>query len=558
MIAMIRTYERLFSGDLESSRALAAAAIELGNAHDVMPAVVVGSVAQARLLVLDGDVEAGLRALDDAGAQLLAGTVDPLTTGMMLCEVICAAQGLAMPDLARDWTDHMERWRGGAAAGGFHGRCRVHHAELLRLTGPCDAAEAAALTACAELRPWMRREYGWPLVELGNIRLRKGDLAGAEDAFLAAEGIAWSAQPGLALLRLAQGDPATAAALIADAIANPADIPWKERPPLGELRNAPLLDAQAKIAAARGDLSTCETAAGELVRIAGRFPSRGLDATASLAQARAALLRGEFDVARKHAQHAVAVCADLDAVFDAAVARVVAGDALAAEGSADAARIEWDAARRAFTDYGAAAHADEVQARLSGAPTTTAPADVASSARFERRAQTRLIAFAGRECTLPDLVGFRYIEHLLRAPGREIAATDLVGAEQPGAEIDQLGLPAIDEQARDAYRRRLAEIEDDIAEATAHNDLARAELAGRDRDFLVAELSRAVGLGGRMRTVGGSAERARTSVFRAIRYAIERIAQAEPTLAAHLRRSIRTGTMCCYQPDPLAPMRWEL
>ena len=129
--------------------------------------------------------------------------------------------------------------------------------------------------------------------------------------------------------------------------------------------------------------------------------------------------------------------------------------------------------------------------------------------------------------------------------------------EQPGAEIDQLGLPALDEQARDAYRRRLAEIEEDIAEAAASNDIGRAELAARDRDFLVAELARAVGLSGRIRTVGGRAERARTSVFRAIHYAIDRIAQVEPTLAQHLRGSIRTGTTCCYQPDPIALIRWE-
>jgi len=252
---------------------------------------------------------------------LLAGQVDPLTTGMMLCEVICAAQALSMPELAREWTDLMEHWRGGAAFGGIHGRCRVHRAELLRITGPCDAAEAEALTACAELRPWMRREYGWPLVELGMIRLRKGDLAGAEDAFVVAERIAWSAQPGISLLRLAQGDAATAAALMADAIAHPVDIPWKERPPSGDLRAAPLLDAQSAIAAARADLQTCESAARELARISSQFPSRGLAASASLAQARAALLRDEYADARRLALEAARTWAELEAPFESALAR---------------------------------------------------------------------------------------------------------------------------------------------------------------------------------------------------------------------------------------------
>ena len=103
----------------------------------------------------------------------------------------------------------------------IHGRCRVHRAELLRISGPADAAEDEALAACAELRPWMRREFGWPLVELGNIRLRRGDLAGAEDAFLQAHDRAWSPQPWLALLRLEQGDLAAATAMVEEAVAHP-------------------------------------------------------------------------------------------------------------------------------------------------------------------------------------------------------------------------------------------------------------------------------------------------------------------------------------------------
>jgi hypothetical protein len=113
---------------------------------------------------------------------LMSGGADPLTTGMMYCELVCAAQGLALYDVASEWTEVMERWRVGAA--------RRHQRALPRPPGRAAAgvgavrrAEAEALGACDELRPWMRREFGWPLHELGNIRLRKGDLAGAEEAF---------------------------------------------------------------------------------------------------------------------------------------------------------------------------------------------------------------------------------------------------------------------------------------------------------------------------------------------------------------------------------------
>ena len=170
----------------------------------------------------------------------MSGAADPLTTGMMYCEIICAAQGLLMPDVAAQWTDVMERWRHGAAVGGINGRCRVHRAEVLRMSGTCDLAQAEALAACDELRPWMRREYGWPLVELGNVRLRAGDFDGAEEAYQQALDHAWSPQPGLALVHLARGDADLAATMIADAIQHPIDIPSKERPPYGPLRLAPL------------------------------------------------------------------------------------------------------------------------------------------------------------------------------------------------------------------------------------------------------------------------------------------------------------------------------
>ena len=223
-------------------------------------------------MIFDGDMETGLELLEEVGALLMSGAADPLTTGMMYCEIICAAQGLLMPDLAAQWTDVMEHWRHGVAFGGIHGRCRVHRAELLRMSGTCDAAEAEALAACDELRPWMRREFGWPLVELGNVRLRTGDFDGAEDAYRQAMEHAWSPQPGLALVHLARGNADLAATMIADAIEHPIDIPSKERPPFGPLRLAPLLDAQADIAAARGDRSTLERAADELRAIAAAVP----------------------------------------------------------------------------------------------------------------------------------------------------------------------------------------------------------------------------------------------------------------------------------------------
>jgi hypothetical protein len=561
VVAMTRTYERVMCGDPVGALAAAALAIELGERLGVPAAVTIGRTATGRVLIAEGRVADGLDLLDEVAVQLMSGDVDPLTTGMMYCELICAAQGLALHDRAREWTEVMERWRHGSAYGGVHGRCRVHRAEILRVTGPCDLAEAEALGACEELRPWMRREFGWPLVELGNIRLRRGDLDGAQEAFLAAHEHAWCPHPGLALLRLAQGDVATAAALVADAIEHPIEVPWKERPPFGDLRLAPLYDAQAEIAAAAGDLATVSVAAGALRDVAERYPSPGLAAAAALATAREALLAGDTDAAIDASSGAVAAWADLAAPYETACARLVLGHAHELAGSPGRARMEWQAALAGFSGFGAPGRAAEARGLLEGRDIEIPSAEPLSrpvSATFRRAGQGRSVCFRGREVVVPDLVGFRYLERLLAAPGREFHVLDLVAVEQGTLRAPDVGLPVLDDEARASYRRRLSEVDVDIAEAEANDDLGRLALAQRDRDYLVAELTRAVGLGGRARTVGGTTERARTSVARSLRYSLRRLSEAHADLGAHLDRTVRTGIYCSYDPDPLTPVVWEL
>jgi len=320
IIAMVRAYERFMCGSMNDARVHATAAVELGERFGVMPAVVIGRTCLARLTIFDGDVELGLGLLDEVGALLMSGAADPLTTGMMYCEIICAAQGLLMPDLAAQWTDVMERWRHGAAFGGINGRCRVHRAEVLRVSGTCDLAEAEAIAACEELRPWMRREFGWPLVELGNIRLRAGDLDGAEQAYSEASRLAWSPQPGLALVYLARGEADQAAAMVAHAIEHPIDIPSKERPPFGPLRLTPLLDAQAEIAYARGDRTTLGRAAEALAETSAQYPSPMLRAQALLARGRLSVLDDEPERAVGEASRSVAEFNGIGAPFEAALA----------------------------------------------------------------------------------------------------------------------------------------------------------------------------------------------------------------------------------------------
>jgi hypothetical protein len=148
---------------------------------------------------------------------------------------------------------------------------------------------------------------------------------------------------------------------------------------------------------------------------------------------------------------------------------------------------------------------------------------------------------------------------------------DLVAAETGrGAQVDRsqpANLPPsllgdageiLDPRAKDAYRRRLAEIDDDLEQARAIGDAERAAQADTEREFLVRELARAFGLSSRHRRAASASERARAGVTRAIRQAIGRIGEHHPSLGEHLSRTVRTGTYCAYAPDPRAPSAWKI
>jgi tetratricopeptide (TPR) repeat protein len=550
LVAMARTYERFMCGDMDAARRWAQEAVGTGLRQGVPVATALGRVAAARIVILDGAVDEGLELLDEAAVSVVSGELDPLAAGMVYCELICAMQGLAQYDRAEQWTEAMERWRTGVAYGGINGRCRVHRAEILRLRGSCAAAEQEALEACRELRPWMRREFGWPLTELGVIRLRTGDLPGAEEAFLEAHEHGWDPQPGLALLRLAQGEVAAAAALIEDALEHPCAVPSKEWPPYGALRSAPLLAAQVEIAVASGDVRTARSAAGRLSEVAEIYRSRALEAAAALARGRAALLDGDPSAAVRECDEALAGWSEVGAPYECAAARLTLAAAHRAAGRRDRAELEEHAARTTLARIGARQ------------PGERAAAVNAQGARyvFHLDGDTRIVAFAGRSVLLQDLKGMRYLARLLAAPDREFHVLDLGGGGRgasPREGAGDLG-PALDDQARAAYKRRLVEIDEDIDEATALGDHERASLARADRDYLIRELAGAFGLGGRYRLVGSSSERARASVTRALRYAVARIAEHHPLLADHLERTVRTGTYCSYAPDPGMAIRWEL
>jgi hypothetical protein len=181
-------------------------------------------------------------------------------------------------------------------------------------------------------------------------------------------------------------------------------------------------------------------------------------------------------------------------------------------------------------------------------------------ALFRREGEVWTIAYDGSTCRLRDVKGLRYLAFLLAATGRDVHVLELAGAvdgvePQPAAEVAEA---VLDGRAKEAYRRRLVELEDDLAQARAWQDPERIARIQDEIEALTGELARAAGLGGRDRQLPTPAERARVSVTKAIRSAIRAIERHHPGLAAHLTASVRTGRHCSYAPPGETPPRWAL
>jgi predicted ATPase len=228
----------------------------------------------------------------------------------------------------------------------------------------------------------------------------------------------------------------------------------------------------------------------------------------------------------------------------------------------------------------AAAHLDDAEAAVVAAGAELLKLDVAElRARLDRPADAQLVespaggnqwrregdfwtlAYAGRTVRVKHTKGIADLTTLLAAPGREVHVSDLYGGTTSSRTTSRrttegdLG-DMLDPQARAAYRQRLEDLEPELQDASAIQDLGRVEQLRIEQDFLLAELSAALGLGGRARRVGDPNERFRKAVGTRIKFTIDRIADSHPALAAHLRNSVRTGIFCVYLPE--TPVRWNI
>jgi DNA-binding CsgD family transcriptional regulator len=301
------------------------------------------------LLKLDR-VEDGLKLLDEAMVAVAGGELSPIVTGLLYCSVIDGCQAVHSLRRAQEWTAALTRWCAEQPdMVAFTGRCLIHRAEIMQLHGAWDDALREARRASDRMG-----RAGQALYRQGELHRLQGDHERAEEAYRAASRHGTEPQPGLALLRLAQGRSAAAAAAIrrvADELSHP-------------IARVRMLPACVEILLAVGDLDAAAAACAELEALAPRFASGAVDANAAQARGAVELVRGDVRAALAALRRAHAAWDELAAPYEAARVRVLLGQACRAAGDDDSGALELDAALAAFTELRAAPDAARVQTLL--------------------------------------------------------------------------------------------------------------------------------------------------------------------------------------------------
>jgi ATP/maltotriose-dependent transcriptional regulator MalT len=353
-------------GELEKAAALAASIEEIAGRFADLELLTCAQHVQGRVLLRQGDVARGLARLDEIMLSVTAQSLSPILTGLMYCSVIGACQEICAASRAREWTHALAGWcEQQPEMVAFTAACLVHRAEVMRLHGSwrealCEAERAAR----RDPKLGNPTATATAFYEMGEIHRLRGDYREAEDAYRGASRYGREPQPGLALLRLKQGRPRLAAAAIRR-VAGSAGTP---------LERVKVLLAHVEIMIATGDFGAAHAAADELERIAARFATELIAATAAQARGEIELVDGDAYTALAALRRALGLWQELRAPYHAARARVSIALACRALGDEDGAGLELDAARATFERLEAApdlAHVDALRTSPTAAPTAT-------------------------------------------------------------------------------------------------------------------------------------------------------------------------------------------
>ncbi|HEX6871077.1 MAG TPA: response regulator transcription factor [Micromonosporaceae bacterium] len=356
-------FQRLAAGEFERGQQLAAEAAEIGRRTGDPDLRGMALTQRGGALVALGRADEAMASLDEAMVAVVSAEISPIVAGTVYCSTIVICGDLADLRRAREWTDALDAWCGKQEDMiAFSGQCLVHRADLRFLRGDWPGAVEESERACARLAGSVDEFVtGAARYRQAEIHRLCGDLAAAEAAYRQASHWGYDPCPGLALLRVEQGDLVAAQAALRRALSETGQ-------PLGRAR---LLPAQVEVALAAGDRSAARQAADELADIARRFATPARQAAAGQARGAVLLAEGDASGALLELRGAAALWRDLEVPYEVARVRVLLGSACRAVGDDDGAALEFEAADRAFGALGAEPDRSRVGRLAARAAATT-------------------------------------------------------------------------------------------------------------------------------------------------------------------------------------------
>ena len=348
------------AGDWEAAYAAAADAAEIGERFGDADLLALAIHEQGCALIQQERVEEGLGLLDEAMVAVIAGELSPIVPGIVYCSVIMGCQEVYALRRAQEWTAALTRWcEEQPEMVAFSGRCLVHRAEIMELHGAWrEALEEARRAHQRCLQGKNQSAAAQAFYRQAEVHRLQGRFSAAEEAYRDASRCGCEPQPGLALLRLAQGNDDAAAAAIRRAVGETTE----------PLKRARLLPAYVEIMLAVGDVQEARSACRELEEISARYESGMLGAMSAHAEGAVDLAEGDARAALLALRHAWQMWQELEVPYEAARVRVLLGLACRTLGDDDTAALELEAARDVFAQLGAApdlAHADSLTRRAA-------------------------------------------------------------------------------------------------------------------------------------------------------------------------------------------------
>jgi DNA-binding NarL/FixJ family response regulator len=351
-------FEQEANRDLEAAAATARRAMDTGRRFGNPDLFALAAHELGHILIRLGRIDEGLRLLDETMLAAAAGELSPFVSGIAYCGVILACQDAYEIRRAQEWTAALSDWcRRQPDLVAFTGRCLTHRAELMQLRGAFpEALEEARRAEERSAEAENAAAAGEAAYRRGEIHRVLGEFAAAASAYADASGHGREPQPGLALLRLAEGRLDDAAAAIRRAVAETAE----------PARRARLLPAFVEITLAAGDLTAARDGSIELEGLARGRERSLLGAMAAQASGAVRLAEGEAAAALVSLRQAREAWLVLEAPYETARIRELISLACRALGDTDTAALELDAARASYETLGAkwdlariGAHAEE-------------------------------------------------------------------------------------------------------------------------------------------------------------------------------------------------------